>query len=141
MRTDSPKDYIKQYIFIIQSLQDASECKIGLTDYLEATIKNITDETKENVHRFIFICEVREMIDIWNDIREKFFTYRVPKADKKDEVYFLNDELFEIYVEYIKSHPLFVDEMAIMKNINIEKIERKTTPPSENEDFQQMTLC
>jgi hypothetical protein len=56
-----PTNIPKQYIFIIQ-FQDTSECKVGLTDYLDATTKTYNDT--ESDYRFIYICEVREMIDI-----------------------------------------------------------------------------
>jgi hypothetical protein len=53
----------------------------------------------------------------------------------------LSDGLFEIYIEYITSHPLFVDEMFRIKNIWQKYKVKKSTPSSDDENSQQMTLC
>jgi hypothetical protein len=58
------------------------------------------------------------------------------REHKKREIYLYNDEVFKFYVDFIKEHPLFIEEISVekyndKKNIKVivkEKIVKKTTP-------------
>jgi len=126
----------KQYVYIAQSLQYASFGKIDLTDNYNSRIKALNKQ--ENIYRYVFICEVRDMALVDYDTRAKFWDYKVDNDEV--DVFFLNEYLFEMYVEFIRSHPLFVNEVFIMKNPFIEQKVKEATPSSEGETSQQMSL-
>ena len=120
----------KQYIYIVQALLEPSKCKIGKTNDLERRLKeynNMTGKSKENVYRYLFTCEVKNMAQMEKAIKETF--YRVQEG-KGREIYFCNEMLFDDYVNFIKSHKLFVKEIYIKKEdkTQIVKIVKKTTP-------------
>jgi len=71
---------------------------------------------------------VKDMTKVEKDIKEKYYDLR---EGKSREIYFYNPTLFENYVRFIKSHPLFVEEKFIKSDDNIKqevKIIKKTTP-------------
>ncbi|WP_228378697.1 GIY-YIG nuclease family protein, partial [Treponema endosymbiont of Eucomonympha sp.] len=90
---------IKQYIYIIQALLEPSKCKIGITNDLERRLKeynNMTGKSKENIYRYLFTGEVKDMTQVENGIKEKFSILR---EEKSKEIYFYNTELFMNYVK------------------------------------------
>ena len=99
----------KQYIYITQALLEPSKCKIDKTNNLERRLKdyNMTGKSKENIYQYLFTCEVKNMTMVENAIKEKFNNLR---EEKSKEIYFYNIPLFKHYVEYIKSHPQFINE-------------------------------
>jgi len=63
-----------------------------------------------------------------NDIKKEYSDFR---EGKSREIYFFTQKWFEMYVNFIKSHPLFVEEIFIKKDDKPEvktKIVEKTTP-------------
>ncbi len=124
------EDKIKQYIYIVQASLEPSKCKIGKTNDLERRLKeynNMTGKSKENSYQYLFACEVKNMAETENDIKEKYLALR---EEKSKEIYFYNSALFKDYVQFIKSHALFVKEIFIKTadKKQIVKIVKKTTP-------------
>ncbi|MDR2426545.1 MAG: GIY-YIG nuclease family protein [Endomicrobium sp.] len=124
-----------QFIYIVQASKELSFCKIGRTDDLERRLKeynNMTGKSKDNIYEYLFTCEVSDMVKIENVIKVKFGHLR---EDKSKEIYFYNSGLFEQYVNFIKSHNLFVRETFIKlepKNKIVKiKVVKKTTPSLE----------
>jgi hypothetical protein len=127
------KSKAKQYIYIVQALLEPSKCKIGKTNDLERRLKeynNMTGKSKENIYKYLFTCEVKNMTQVENDIKEKF---PVLREEKSKEIYFYNSALFKNYVKFIKSHKMFVKEIFIKTEDKkqIVKIIKKTTPTLE----------
>ncbi|MCL2349585.1 MAG: GIY-YIG nuclease family protein, partial [Planctomycetaceae bacterium] len=123
----------KQYIYIVQASLEPSKCKIGKTNDLERRLKeynNMTGKSKENIYRYLFSCEVRDMARLENAVKEKFSTLR---EENKKEIYFYNTHWFNDYVKFIKSHNLFVKEIFIETEgkKQVVKIVKKTTPSLE----------
>lgn len=120
-----------QYIYIVQARLEPSKCKIGKTNDLERRLKeynNMTGKSKENVYRYLFCCEVKDMATVENDIKKKLATLR---EEKSKEIYFYNSPLFEDYIKFIKSNRLFIKEIFIKTDDKIAKkfkIVKKTTP-------------
>ena len=123
----------KQYVYIVQSSKEMTKCKIGKTNNLERRLKeynNMTGKSKENVYQYLLACEVKDMASLENDIKYNFITLR---EEKSKEIYFFNTYLFNEYVKFIKSHPLFLKETYIKteERKHIVKIIKKTTPSLE----------
>lgn len=123
----------KQYIYIVQALLEPSKCKIGKTNDLVRRLKeynNMTGKSKENIYQYIFSCEVKDMTQIENDIKEKYITLR---EEKSKEIYFFNSTLFKDYVEYIRKHKMFKKEIFIKPENKIQEIKiiKKTAPTLE----------
>jgi len=123
----------KEYIYIVQSSQDNTSCKIGITKDLEKRLSqynNMTGKSKKITYGYLFTCEVKNMTEVENDIKGEF---RRLREQKSREIYFYNSELFEDYVKFIKSHKLFVKEIFIKNEDKKEetKIIKKTTPSLE----------
>jgi hypothetical protein len=123
----------KQYIYITQALLEPSKCKIGKTNNLERRLKeynNITGVSKENTYQYLFTCEVKDMAAVENSIKVNFNNLR---EERSKEIYFYNKPLFKHYVEYIKSHPMFIKEIFIKteQKKEIIKIVKKATPTLE----------
>jgi len=120
------KENTKQYIYIVQSSQETWCCKIGKTNDLERRLKEYnttTGKSKSNISEYLFACEVKNMAQVENDIKEKFSYLR---EDKKREIYLFTSDILKMYVEFIKSHPLFIEEIFIKKDEPI--IKEKTVP-------------
>jgi predicted GIY-YIG superfamily endonuclease len=120
----------KQYIYIVQSSLEPSKCKIGKTNDLERRLKeynNMTGKSKENIYRYLFACEAKNMAKVENDIKMQFGALR---EEKSREIYFYNADLFEGYVNFIKTHAMFIKEIFIKADDKkpIVKIIKKTTP-------------
>jgi len=125
------KEDTKQYIYIVQASLETSKCKIGKTNDLERRLKeynNMTGKSKENVYRYLFTCEVKDMAQVENDIKKEFITLR---EEKSKEIYFYNSPWFANYVKFIKVHPLFISEIFTKTDDKPEvkiKYVKKTTP-------------
>jgi predicted GIY-YIG superfamily endonuclease len=127
------KDAAKQYIYIVQASLEPSKCKIGKTNDLERRLKeynSMTGKSKENIYRYLFTCEVKNMAGVENDIKEKYSALR---EEKSREIYFYNTDLFKHYVTFIKTHALFLKEIFIKTDDKkqIVKIVKRTSPSLE----------
>ena len=103
----------KQFIYIVQALLEPSKCKIGKTNDLDRRLKeynNITGVSKENSYQYLFACEVKNMSQVENDIKEKYSTHR---EERSKEIYFYNKDFFKHYVTFIETHPMFVKEVIV----------------------------
>lgn len=67
------------------------------------------------------------MRQVENDIKNNFPHLR---EQKSKEIYFYNNALFDMYIDFIKSHDLFVKEIYIKpeEKKTVVKIVKKTTP-------------
>jgi len=122
----------KQYIYIVQASLELSKCKIGKTNDLEHRLKeynNMTGKSQENIYRYLFSCEVKDMTQVEKNIKKEYSDYR---EGKNKEIYFFTQKWFEMYVNFIKSHSLFIQEIPVEnENKPIVKIVKKTTPSLE----------
>src|SRR5215469_1038471 len=126
-------DRENQYIYIVQASKEPSRCKIGKTNDLDRRLKeynNMTGKSKDNVYEYLFTCKVKNMARLEKDVKDEFCRLR---EEKSREIFFYNPELFEEYVNFIKSHKSFVKEIFIKKENKkqIVKIIKKTTPTLE----------
>ncbi|MBR6355327.1 MAG: GIY-YIG nuclease family protein [Alphaproteobacteria bacterium] len=115
---------------MVQSSLEPAKCKIGITDNLERRLKEYnatTGQSKDNIYTYLFTCEVKNMRQIENDIKNNFPHLR---EQSSREIYFYNAALFDMYVSFIKAHPLFVCETFIKpdEKKTVVKIVKKTTP-------------
>jgi len=136
------KSKAKQYIYITQALLEPSKCKIGKTNDLERRLKeynNMTGKSKENIYKYLFTCEVKDMSVVENDIKDNFNTLR---EEKSKEIYFYNTPLFKHYVNYIKLHKMFIKEIFIKTEDKkqIVKIVKKTAPSLEERGLSQKDI-
>jgi len=125
---------MQEYIYIVQASLEPSKCKIGKTNDLERRLKeynNMTGKSKDNIYKYLFACEVKDMAQVEKAIKEKFHSLR---EDPTKEIYFCNDALFMGYVKFIKSHKLFMKEIYIKEENkkHVVKIVKKTTPSLED---------
>lgn len=90
----------------------------------------MTGKSKENIYQYLFSCEVINMSQVENDIKNKYITLR---EEKSKEIYFFNSTLFKDYVEFIKSHKMFMKEIFIKHESKKHKIKiiKKATPSLE----------
>jgi hypothetical protein len=117
----------------VQASLEPSKCKIGITNDLERRLKeynNMTGKSKENIYQYLFTCEVKNMSQVENDLKEK---YSMMREEKSKEIYFFNKDLFKHYVMFIKTHLLFVQEIFIKTEPKKEKtkIVKRTKPTLE----------
>jgi hypothetical protein len=121
----------KEYIYIGQYSLETGFCKIGLTDNIDKRFQHYnahkTGKSKTNRFSYLFVCEVKNMRQVENDIKEKF---RHLREENNAEVYFYNSALFSGYVEFIKVHPLYVKDIVekFEEKKTIVKIVKKTKP-------------
>ena len=120
----------QQYIYIVQASLETASCKIGKTNDLDRRLgeyNNMTGKSKNNIYQYLFTCEVSDMTQIENDIKEEFEIFR---EEKRKEIYFFNSAVFKKYIDFIKKHPLFIKELSLKKDEQKEvvKIIKKTTP-------------
>jgi len=132
-------DEAKQYIYIVQASLELAKCKIGKTNDLGRRLKeynNMTGKSKENIYQYLFTCEVKDMALLESAVKKQFFKLR---EEKSREMYFYNPALFDEYVQFIKSHKLFVKEIFIKteEKKQVTKIVRKTTPSLEERGLTQ----
>lgn len=121
---------ISGFLYIVQSSLEPAKCKIGITDNLERRLREYnatTGQSKDNIYAYLFTCEVKNMRQIENDIKNNFPHLR---EQSSREIYFYNAALFEMYVSFIRSHPLFISETFIKpeEKKTVIKIVKKTTP-------------
>jgi hypothetical protein len=122
----------KQYIYIVQSSSAEAKpfCKIGKTNDLDRRLKeynNITGKPTSIVYQYLFACEVQDMTQIENDIKENFPGHR---EKNNREIYFYSDVFFGDYVKFIKNHKLFVEEIFVKVEEKKQEIKiiKKNTP-------------
>ena len=120
----------KQYIYIVQASLEPSRCKIGKTNDLDRRLKdynNMTGKSKNNVYTYLFTCEVKDAAQVENAIKKEYPMYR---EESNKEMYLYNTITFEAFVNFIKSHKLFIKELHIKEKTvkQAEKIVAKTTP-------------
>jgi len=123
----------KQYIYIVQASLETASCKIGQTDDLERRLKeynSTTGKSKNNLHRYLFTCEVKDMKQVEDDLKKELGHLR---EEIRREIYFYNAKLFNCYINFIKSHKMFVKEIFIKEDDKkqIVKIVKKITPTLE----------
>ena len=128
--TPPRKSCERQFLYIVQSSLEPAKCKIGITDNLERRLKEYnatTGQSKDNIYTYLFTCEVKNMREIENDIKNNFPHLR---EQSSREIYFYNAPLFEMYVSFIRSHPAFICETFIKpaEKKTVVKIVKKTTP-------------
>ena len=131
-----------QYIYIVQASLEPGKCKIGKTNDLERRLKeynNMTGKSKDNVYAYLFACEVKDMALVEHAVKTAFFDLR---EETSKEIYFYNSVLFKKYVEFIKSHKLFVKEIFIKTEDKkqVVKIVRKTAPTLEERGVSQKEI-
>jgi len=127
----------KQYIYIVQASLEPAKCKIGITNNLDRRLKeynNMTGKSKDNIYKYLYTCEVKNMAQVENDIKEKYSTLR---EEKSKEIYFYNSVLFKHYVAFIKAHNMFIKETfsKTEPKKQIVKIVKKTTPTLEEREI------
>ena len=132
----------KQYIYIVQTLLEPSKCKIGKTNDLETLLKgynSMMSKSKEEPYHYLFACEVKKAAPVEEAVKKKFSSLR---EDKCREIYFYNPEFFGGYVQFIKSHKLFVKEIFIKTEPkkHIVQIVKKTAPSLEERGFSRKEL-
>jgi hypothetical protein len=132
----------KQYIYIVQAMLEPAKCKIGKTNDLERRLKeynNMTGKSKDNIYKYLFTCEVKDMAQLENDIKEQFSVLR---EEKSKEIYFYNSTLFNNYVKFIKTHKMFVKEIFIKEDDKkqIVKIIKKTSPSLEERGLKKIDV-
>lgn len=120
----------KQYLYIVQSSLEPAKCKIGITDSLERRLKEYnatTGQSKDNIYTYLFSCEVKNMREIETDIKNNFPHLR---EQASREIYFYNAALFDMYLGFIRAHPLFIKETFIKpaEKKTIIKVVKRTTP-------------
>jgi len=132
-RVKSSVSKLKHYIYIVQASLEPAKCKIGKTNDIDRRLKeynNMTGKSKDNIYKYLFTCEVKNMAQVENDIKEKYSALR---EEKSKEIYFYNSVLFKQYVMFIKTHNMFIKETFIKTDPKkqIVKIVKKTTPSLE----------
>ncbi|WP_104708566.1 GIY-YIG nuclease family protein, partial [Helicobacter ailurogastricus] len=98
---------------MVQSSLEPSKCKIGITNDLARRLKeynHITGTSNEHTYSYLFTCEVINMRQIEQDLKNAFTHLREVQTR---EIYFYNPSLFENYLIYIKAHPLFLAQVSI----------------------------
>jgi len=133
------KSKAKQYIYIVQASKEPTRCKIGKTNDLERRLKdynNMTGKSEDNVFEYLFACEVKNMKQVENDLKEKYSALR---EEKSKEIYFFNSELYKHYVTFIQTHTMYLKEIIVKKEEKkqIVKIVKKTTPSLEERGITQ----
>ncbi|WP_104682146.1 adenine-specific methyltransferase EcoRI family protein [Helicobacter felis] len=104
---------MREYLYIVQSSLEPSKCKMGITNDLKRRLKeynSITGQSQENTYNYLFTCEVASMRQIEQDIKNTFAHLREVRTR---EIYFYNPSLLEMYLSYIKAHPLFLAQVSL----------------------------
>jgi len=90
----------------MQSSLEKKQCNIGVTDDLEKKLKECNK--KENIYKYLFACEVKNMKQVEKDIAKEFSHLR--KIGEQGIYLYGCSDLFNDYVNFIKSHKMFVKE-------------------------------
>ena len=130
MLSDNFNSNKHQYIYIVQSSLEPAKCKIGRTDNLQRRLKeynSTTGQSKDNIYKYLFTCEVKNMKQVEDDIKNHFPQLR---EQNSHEIYFYNNSLFDEYVNFIRCNECFIKEIFIKEpeKKTIIKIVKKTTP-------------
>ncbi|MCL1947404.1 MAG: GIY-YIG nuclease family protein [Chitinivibrionia bacterium] len=116
------KDKLKQYVYIGQAKSETTRCKIGITDDLDQRLNdynNMTGKSKDDTYKYLFTCKVRDAKLLENDIKAEFKHLREVKSK---EMYFYNAHWFDEYVNFIKSHKTFTEEIFIKADVQKEVV-------------------
>jgi hypothetical protein len=99
----------------------------------------MTGKSKDNIYSYLFTCQVKNMNQVENDIKNNFITLR---EEKSKEIYFYTAHWFNEYVKFIKSHKLFMREIFIRTDDKkqIVQIIKKTTPTLKERDITHKDL-
>jgi hypothetical protein len=99
----------------------------------------MTGKSKENIYQYLFTCEVKNMSQVENDLKEK---YSMMREEKSKEIYFFNKDLFNHYVAFITTHPLFVKEIFVKTETKKEvvKIVKRTKPTLEERGVSKIDI-
>ncbi|WP_163532744.1 adenine-specific methyltransferase EcoRI family protein, partial [Helicobacter suis] len=119
---------MKQYLYIIQSNLEKSKCKIGITNNLERRLKeynHITGKSSEQTYSYLFTCEVANMRQIEQDVKDAFSHLR---EQQHREIYFFNPSLFETYVSFISAHVHFITKVSSKPPKQKQEVKPITTP-------------
>ena len=121
---------------------EPGKCKIGKTNDLDRRLEeynNMTSKSKDNIYQYLYACEVKNMAQVESAIKEQFFRYR---ENRSREIYFCNDFMFGEYVNFIKSHKLFVKEIVVKPKDEkqITKIVQKVTPSLKERGLSQVNV-
>ena len=110
----------KRYVYIGRyKLDDPTKCKIGIAQDLQQRLSQYNSATgisKSNPFAYIFTCEVKNASQVENDIKNQF-SYVKENPNSGNEIYFYNPQLFPMYVNFIKSHILFVKELSFVPQV------------------------
>ncbi len=120
----------EEFLYIVQSSLEPAKCKIGITDNLPRRLKEYnatTGQSKDNIYAYLFTCRVKNMRRLEQEIKNQFPHLR---EQTSREIYFYNNSLFDMYVDFIKSNPLFIEEIFLKEpeKKTVVKIVKKTTP-------------
>ncbi|GAB0172548.1 hypothetical protein NHP164001_05610 [Helicobacter trogontum] len=131
---------MKQYLYIIQASKEPSKCKIGITNDLERRLKeysSITGISLDNTYSYLFTCEVSDMRQIEQDIKNQFPHLREYRSR---EIYFFNQSLFDMYVDFIQSHPCFLTKSNTKESKKQTIIKPSNTPTMKERGVTRKTL-
>jgi hypothetical protein len=111
----------KEYIYIVKQQNEIRRCKIGITNNLERGLSqyNGTGISKDNQFVYLFTAEVKDSHKLENAVKDNFRRLREVKTA---EIYFYNSDLFQEYVDFIKSHSGFVIEIPCEVKDNIKEV-------------------
>ncbi|MCL2039905.1 MAG: GIY-YIG nuclease family protein [Bacteroidetes bacterium] len=107
--TETTKNKAKQYIYIVQD-KNRTMCQIGKTNDLESRLGEYNSNSEGNLYSYLFVCQVANMVVVEYDIKEEYNIYSV---EQKKEVFFFNEYLFEVYVNFIKDHKFYIKKIFI----------------------------
>jgi predicted GIY-YIG superfamily endonuclease len=113
----------KQYIYIVQAALEPSKCKIGKTNDYKRRLKeynNMTGKSKDNIYRYLFVCEVKNMTKVENDFKKEY--KRLREEDKK-EILIEKDEKKEI-VKIVKKTAPSLEERGVTQKDVMQKAKR-----------------
>lgn len=119
---------MKQYLYIVQAAKELNRCKIGVTSDLARRLKEYNSTTgisAENAYSYLFTCEVSDMKQIEQDIKNHFIGFR---EQENREIYFYNKILFESYVSFILGHSCFISRLEYKTPKNKKTTKPLTTP-------------
>lgn len=137
-----PKNTEKQYIYIVQAALEKTKCKIGKTNDLARRLKEynaITGKSKDNVYEYLFACEVKNSARVESDLAVACSHLR---EEASREIYFFNAKLLKHYINFIKSHEAYVEEVIVKvePKKDVTKIIQKVTPPLEERGITKKEL-
>ncbi|WP_120946066.1 adenine-specific methyltransferase EcoRI family protein [Helicobacter labacensis] len=131
---------MRQYLYIIQSSLEPSKCKIGITNDLKRRLKeynSVTGQSQKHTYSYLFTCEVANMRQIEQDIKDNFSHLREVQSR---EIYFYNPSLFEGYVSFIKAHPAFIAQVSIKESKQKRALKPLQTPSMQERGLKRVDI-